>query len=125
MWFGAEEAALLDTELGDYILSSGSFGSEEHKVADRMLQNKNQKSRFGYIFARFFLPYSTMCRHFPVLRKCPILLPVFWFWRAIRAIFYRRGKLSEELGAVGEANTEKLAQRLDFYTRCGIDISEK
>ena len=125
VWFGSEKETPMDAELGEYILSSGSFGSEEHRVADRMLQNKGQKSRFTYALARFFLPYKTMRRYFPVLGKWPILLPAFWVWRLIRAIFFRRAKLTEEISAVGDASSRTLSQRLEFYSRCGIDISEK
>ena len=125
VWFGNEEERPFDAELGEYILSSGSFGSAENRVVDRIIHSKKGKGRIAYVLGRLFLPYRSMCYYFPVLQKWPVLLPVFWFWRMIRAAFCRRGKLSEELSAVSEANGERLSQRLSFYQRCGIDFTEK
>lgn len=124
VWFGDAEPTPIDDELGGYILCSGSFGTEEHRVADRMLSGKSGKSKFSYMWKRFFLPYSTMRRYYPVLNRWAILLPAFWIWRAIYAVLFRRGKLRKELGAVGDANRQLLQGRLDFYRRCGINTKE-
>ncbi len=125
VWFGDAEPTPIDDELGEYILSSGSFGTEAHKVADRMLVGGKGKNRFTYLWKRFFLPYSSMCRYYPVLKKWAILLPVFWIWRAIYALLFRRGRLKAEVTAVGNTNEKMLRERLDFYHRCGIVIDEK
>ena len=125
VWFGDAAATPMDDELGEYILSSGSFGTEEHRVADRMIKGEHGKSKFTYMWSRFFLPYSTMRNYYPVLRKWAILLPLFWIWRAIYALLFRRSKLKEEVGAVSDTNKELLQNRLDFYRRCGINTEEK
>ena len=65
-----------------------------------------------------------MRNRYPLLRKLPILLPFFWIWRSIYALIFRGGKLKEEVGAVSETNQQLLQKRLDFYHRCGINITE-
>ena len=124
VWFDDAEMTPIDDELGDYIVNSGAFGTEEHRVADRMLVGEESRNKFVYMWSRFFLPYRTMRNRYPTLRKLPILLPFFWIWRMIYALLFRGGKLKEEVGAVGEANQQLLQDRLDFYNRCGINIEK-
>lgn len=125
VWFSDAEKTPLDEELGEYILNSGAFGSEEHRVADRMIHRKNGTNRVTYVLTRLFPPYRTMRYYYPILRSWAVLLPIFWIWRMIYAVIFRRGKLAEEVGAIGEANSQMLEQRIAFYGRCGINISEK
>ena len=124
VWFDEAESTELDDELGDYIVSGGAFGTEERRVADRMLIGTESKNKFGYMWSRFFLPYTTMRNRYPILRKLPILLPLFWIWRLIYALLFRGGKLKEEVGAVSDMNQQLLQNRLDFYHRCGINIEK-
>ncbi len=79
----------------DYIASSGSYGSLDHMV-------RNQVGRVGkrsYLFHRIFPPYRTMKTIFPFVRAVPILLPLGWLVRWIRAVFSpsRRRRTRQEI----------------------------
>ncbi|MBP5293716.1 MAG: hypothetical protein J6023_06280, partial [Clostridia bacterium] len=79
----------------DYIASSGSYGSLEHMV-------RNQVGRVGkrsYLLHRIFPPYRTMKTFFPFVRAVPILLPLGWLVRWIRAVFSpsRRRRTRQEI----------------------------
>ena len=119
-WFGDTKANALDSEIGAYVVSSGSFGTEERRVLGRM-QSKTDGKRVFYIFRRLFPTYQSMCASFPVLKKMKILLPFFWIWRMIYAGIFRRGKLRAEIETVSKANEEALQQRIDFFRRCGLN----
>lgn len=123
-WFGTGEQNDLDDELGTYILGSGAFGTEQQRVTDRMLKAEN-KNRFFYLFRRLFPDYTTMCRHFPKLKKFPVFLPIFWIYRWLRAAFTSRTKLSAEIEAVRITDQDSLQQRSAFYERCGLSIYRK
>lgn len=118
-WFENAPESPHAEALGDYILSSGVFGTEEKRSTDRMLQN-GQGSK--YVLSRLFPPYSTMSGYFPILKKAPVLLPCMWGWRAVRAMLFRRKKLSAELSAFENADEKSLQDRRSFYANCGLTV---
>lgn len=121
-WFGNGEGDSVTEELGEYILGSGVFGKEEQKVADRMLKEEKKQSKLSYVWSRLFPSYKTMCFYYPVLKKWSILLPVFWVWRMIYALIFRRDKLKREVTTVSETDREAVRQRAAFYQRCGLNV---
>lgn len=121
-WFGSGEGDAVTEELGEYILGSGVFGKEEQKVADRMLKEEKKQSKFSYVLSRLFPSYKTMCFYYPVLKKWAVLLPVFWVWRMIYALIFRRDKLKREVSTVSETDRDAVAQRALFYRRCGLNV---
>lgn len=121
-WFEGAEADASVLELGDYLMASGVFGNEAHRSTDRMLQ---QGQGVAYLWRRTFLPYRTMKQYFPILKTLPFLLPVFWIWRIVRALFFRRKKLRAEVSAFESTDSEMIAQRAAFYERCGLDLPNR
>lgn len=121
-WFEGAEATDSIKELGEYILASGVFGNETHRSTDRMLQ---QGEGFAYLWRRTFPPYRTMKEYFPILKKLPFLLPIFWIWRALRALLFRRKKLQAEVSAFEATDSEMIAERAAFYQRCGLRLPKK
>ena len=97
--------------LSQAVYSAGTYGTLEQRTQSRMarLRQKypNPVTRFfAYCLPRFFRPLSEMKRHYPVLEKAPILLPVFWivrivsmmlrneksFWQHLRLVFREGGR---------------------------------
>lgn len=124
-WFGEDEGDAVTDELGAYILGSGTFGTDEQRVADRMLKDQEKTNRAAYVLRRVFLPYKTMRAYFPSLKKVPFLLPFYWIFRILRGIFCRNKKLSEEINTVIRTTDETVSERAAFYCRCGLKIYEK
>ena len=120
-WFGDAEGNAVTEELGEYILGSGVFGKEEQKVADRMLKKKH-RNKLSYAFARLFPGYQTMSAYYPVLKKIPVLLPVFWVWRMIYALIFRSRKLRTEISTLNDTDQSTLDERAAFYQRCGLNV---
>ena len=97
--------------LAQAVCTAGTYGSLEMRTRHRMVR-LSQKFRnpiirfFAYCLPRFFRPLSEMKRHYPVLEKVPILLPVFWvvrimsmmlhnekaFWQHFRLVFLEGGR---------------------------------
>lgn len=61
-----------------------------------------KKGKAKYFWSRVFIPYYQMRMYYPCLWKLPILLPVFWVVRLVKALFDRkkRRKLKTELKAL-------------------------
>lgn len=121
-WFGNGAGDPVTEELGKYVLGSGAFGKEEQKVADRMLKQEKRSGKLSYAWSRLFPSYELMCFYYPVLKKWPILLPIFWIWRMLYACIYRRDKLKNEVAAVNKTDMEAVRRRAAFYHRCGLKV---
>ena len=97
--------------LAQAVCIAGTYGSLEMRTRNRMERlrekHRNPVARFfAYCLPRFFRPLSEMKRHYPVLEKAPILLPVFWivrivsmmlrneksFWQHLRLVFREGGR---------------------------------
>ncbi len=91
----ANETPVINSEKLGQFLIGGVFGSLENMIAKRM----QKEGRFTYLVKRIFLPYDQMASMFPILKKCPILLPCFWFYKVFRVLFTKRkrGYLKKEL----------------------------
>lgn len=70
-------------EMEYFILTGGSYGNEKNRVEYAL----GKKSRLAYILEIAFPPYKTMRRIYPVLKKCPILLPFAYPVRWVHYLF--------------------------------------
>lgn len=119
VWFGNELPQLIDEEIGKYIIDSGAFGTEEQRITDRMIKKSN---RISYLINRLFPSYKTMIRHYPSLKKAPVLMPFYWIWRLIYGMLFRRAKLLNEVSAVGKTDKKAIDHRVAFFKRCGLNF---
>ena len=124
-WFGSGAGDAVTDELGAYILGSGTFGTDERRVADRMLKEQKKPNRARYVLRRVFPPFELMSFYFPRLKKMPFLLPFYWVLRIFRGIFCRKRKLSNEMDTVLRTTDETLKERAAFYRRCGLKVYER
>ncbi len=90
-WFEEEDySSFSDTEI--YILSSGTYGTKE-----KMVKNKLKgKSKSGYILFRLFPSKDIMIENFPVLKKHPYLFPIFYIFRLFKGLFTKRKNIKTE-----------------------------
>ena len=84
------------SEMAVFILCAGSYGTLE-TYAERQKEKLKEKYRnpvvrfIVYWVMRICRPRQDMEKSYPVLRKLPILLPVFWVYRAVM-VFASRPK---------------------------------
>lgn len=94
--FSREEPDLPD-EVMRRLFCGGAFGSTEEYVRSKLAT----MSRARYLLYRLFLPYDEMCLRYPVLKKCPPLLPLFWLLRPLRLLLpAQRRRNREEMEAL-------------------------
>lgn len=124
VWFGDVPPDPVTEELGAYLFNSGVFGKEELRVADRMLRQERQGSKLRYVCGRLFPPFATMRGYYPILKKLPVLLPLFWLWRIAEALIQRHKKIGRELAVFNETDHEAVRRRSEFYERCGLRLDQ-
>lgn len=95
-WFGNETADEVNKETASYILSSGTYGLNRRIIEKEI----NKRGRFGYFMYRTFLPYEELKCKYQVLERFKILLPIFWVWRLIEALFNNRNAVVDQFRSV-------------------------
>lgn len=93
MWFGDSERSEALSETEKYILSGGTYGTFSNQVENSV----RTKGKAGYIRSKLFPDLKLMRQRYPVLRKAPVLLPVFWLVRICTKPFSNRRQNMEKL----------------------------
>ena len=100
-WFYDNEITkeILDFEI--YTVTGGTYGNLEN-----IMVRKIEKKCGAFIFfTRIFPSFKLMSTRYPVLKKCPILLPVFYLVRIFCAMF--DGSIKKNMKAITGATKKK------------------
>ena len=103
-WFGTkdEKENAAETDLSDIeekIWGSGIFGTrffEAVKQYQNIVEEKKTFPKIRYLCQRIFMKKEWMLADYPILDKVPILLPVCWIHRGIKAVVTKRELLERE-----------------------------
>lgn len=123
-WFGDglfDEVTELMTEK---VLQSGSFGTPDSYSTSQALKDSKRgegKSRSKRFWSAVFLPYANMCLLFPVLKKCPVLLPFLWVWRIISTAFNKKGRLTRHYNSIKLLSSENIKQYEKELNAVGLE----
>ena len=96
--FGGEKLTEQDEEMLEYILSSGTYGTLEHRVSNKVERlGGGSRGRAKYLMSRIFLPMERIKSAYPFFYKYKLLLPVLFFYRIGKGLTIRRRKVIGEL----------------------------
>lgn len=109
VWFMGEESDIVTEQMEDYIILSGAYGTDINYYVNGVLRMGMSENKKEYFFKRLFPNYETMCFRYPVLKKCKLLLPVFWCVRILSSLTQTDRIKNEASGisAVDETNKNK------------------
>lgn len=102
--------------LGEYIINSGAFGTEEQYLSGR----KTDDTKFKRLWRAFFLPLDEMKIKYPILKKAPVLLPFFWIYRTIYAALFKREVSKEFLNKGANIEDSKAEALSEFKRKIGL-----
>ena len=92
-WFNNNYNITVNQEFEKRIIYSGIYGTFENKIKSH-IKNSGKKN---YLISRIFPPYIFMSNQYPLLKKLPLFLPLFWIIRLIQFLIFKRDKLKNEL----------------------------
>lgn len=104
--FDGKEPTAQQSEVIDYIFHSGTYGTAKHKSADGMQGD----SKIRFLFRRLFPNKDFMAINYPTVRKCAVLLPLFWFVRLLKVLF-RKDYLHSDVSMVMSLTDSQLDAR--------------
>jgi len=74
-----------------YIFDSRTYGTAEHRAT----RQADSSDRGAYLKKRLFPDAEFMAINYPIVKKCKLLLPLFWLIRLITVVFSRRGRKND------------------------------
>lgn len=89
VWFAGEEYDSVSRQLETYVLQGGIYGKMENMVT---VQQQKHGGRWKYAASKIFISYDVIKFQYPVLQKCPWLLPVMEIRRWGRLLFCGHAK---------------------------------
>lgn len=92
-WFNNKYNTTTNQEFENRIIYSGIYGTFENKVNSHI---KNL-GKNNYLISRIFPSHIFMSNQFPILKKLPLLLPLFWTIRLIKSVIFKKNKIKNEL----------------------------
>lgn len=101
----------------EYILQSGVYGTEQHRV---LSQSAQAHSKGKHLIRRFFPPMSQMRYHFPVLQRRPVLLPFCWVGRWLRVLKKGTGNFQREMELLKTLSPEEMEQSRRLMDQLGL-----
>ena len=98
------------------ILGSGVYGSEEGHIAAQGVRDKAYGKTAKQVRSKHwrqlvFLPYQDMCKKYPLVEKCALLLPVMWIVRWVQALTGKQQNIRNQRRRMKIMT----AQRIDSY----------
>ncbi len=122
VWFNGKEETPLTAHITERIAKSGAYGLKEQRdranaarvnATSGSLKSAKRKALRSMII----IPYGDMKKKYPILNKCPILLPVMWVVRWVNAIFRRKLVIKNQmmkLDKMDEAVADTYNQELEL-----------
>jgi len=127
LWFADGELTEKTDYISQVIFSSGEYGSENNSELSRILRESvklgsRKAAKWHDFWNRVCPPYAEMCKAYCVVRKVPVLLPVFWGIRWGEIFLLKRKRLhrffDNNIYSEKRINNRKKALELvglDFY----------
>ena len=118
VWIGNEPHTQLSERLEQFILSGGTYGTVENRVA---VQQAITGGKFSYIMSRVFLPYNQLKLTYPNLEKRKWLFPFYQIKRWFKLL--RKGKFKksmQEAKTTSSVTTEENNQTTRLLKELGI-----
>lgn len=84
VWFEGEKHTDLTLKMQEFIVSGGAYGNFENKI---IAQQQKKGGKLNYILSKVFIPYDTISRYYPILKKHPFLTPLMHIRRWVKLIF--------------------------------------
>ncbi|MBE6570791.1 MAG: hypothetical protein E7656_00905 [Ruminococcaceae bacterium] len=84
VWFCGAEKDEITSQMEEYILRGGSFGTNVNRVN---VQQQKKGGKLYYAFAKVFTPYEKLKHYYPILKKHKWLMPFMQVRRWFKLIF--------------------------------------
>lgn len=112
MFFGDRKPDYELAQLACYVYVSGAHGEATfYALADfsgiGTLRNNYTKNKIRYYYKAWFIGRKAMQRKYPVLKKCPFLLPFCYIHKGIYSLLFRHSAVKKQMNSIKDMNKDK------------------
>lgn len=131
VWFADSKTIHMTDFITDFIFESGAYGTKKNRIiADgvktaKVSDRSAVASRFKRICDMIFLPYSGMCIKYNILKRIPVLLPVFWGVRWCDTLLNKRKNLDKLTVSINDMTVKNIESFSDALNYVGLDFNFK
>ena len=91
--FGDDKLTEDDSEMLEYVISSGTYGTLQNSIENSVKKNGGgKKGKRAYIKSKLFLPLDIVKAAYPFYYKHKALLPVLFVYRLGKAVTVKRNQ---------------------------------
>ena len=119
VWFEGRAHTPITERMEAHVVHNAICGNVEKGVVVR--QSKSG-GRLGYMLGRIFMPYRSLKIRYPIVAKCPILLPVFEVVRWFSLLFGDKSRVKRELAGTKGVSDKQISALIDFYNDLGLKV---
>ncbi|MBE7040332.1 MAG: hypothetical protein E7398_06380 [Ruminococcaceae bacterium] len=125
---GTGELFLLMLETALVSLCSGVYGLHENTIISAALKERKKVNnimlgKIHRIWRKIFPTYRGMKTKYQILKKYPILLPLFWIIRLIDVTFSKRKDISKNLNDICVVNEQQIQEYETALNYVGLDYN--
>lgn len=118
-WFSCAEGSPLLDELGEYVITSGLYGTQARHMLNAVSLSENS-SKSSALMGQVFRSRAEMEDRFPWVKGKPWLLPVAWCVRAFRVVTKRSDLLVHWVKGATSVSDDEISQQKALLDRFGI-----
>ena len=124
VWFCGRPGNALTEELGNFIMSSGVFGTLDTSMLSQVLKysdkNEIHMSKARVFTNIVFLPLKEMQYRYGFLKRFPLLLQIGWGFRAVRVLWTKRDIIQAWIFSLSNVHKDELEKHRDMFRRFGL-----
>lgn len=124
VWFNGRACTPLLAEIEGYMLSGGVYGRADRKQDASLIRDgavgRKQTLRLKRYFLAVFPTYKTMRGLYPILRRYPVLLPVYWVRRGIQKFFSGKGDIQRVFKTYRDINVDNAKKMAEHFKKIGL-----
>ena len=127
VWFQDRELDPVTELITDHVFSGGSWGNWKNRSLSKAVSTAKQtgemrNSRCKAWIRTIFPTYKTMAYTYRILRKLPILLPIFWTKRWIDNLLFRRKSIRGKIHDLNQVNDDSVAAYKKALQTVGLEF---
>ena len=128
VWFLDAESDEITELITAFVFSGGVWGTMEAELYSRQLKAATQKGSEpaprGAFFRAIFPPLRTIRNRYPILYRCPVLLPVMWVVRWFDVLLFTPKKMKKKLSILKDMDQGRLLSYQNALHAVGLRESE-
>ena len=127
-WFENGDSDEITDHITTVVFNSGVYGLQENTIISSALKEKKKFNnivlgRMHRIWQKIFPSCKAMKTTYQLLKKFPILLPVFWIIRLMDFVFLRRTEISKNLNDICVVNDQQIKEYQAALNYVGLDYN--